>query len=151
MLQESLHSALFASPYTSKYIQPCFNMMNRLITLRSTLPRSLSNISSFRTISTSTLKFSQPTFNKPGPPLLSRTEQKDFDELQRKVNAPAKGETAEYTQGEDGGIIMSKNVTEEKLTMHPDFRTKPSPEFEGATNPVTGEVGGSKVEPLRYG
>lgn len=35
--------------------------------------------------------------------------------------------------------------------LHPDARVKPPPEFEGDTNPVTGEVGGPKREPLRHG
>lgn len=35
--------------------------------------------------------------------------------------------------------------------MHPDFRKKPKPLFEGSTNPVTGEVGGPKTEPLQHG
>lgn len=35
--------------------------------------------------------------------------------------------------------------------LHPDARVKPPPEFEGDTNPATGEVGGPKREPLRHG
>lgn len=35
--------------------------------------------------------------------------------------------------------------------MHPDFRQKPKPQFEGEVNPETGEVGGPKRDPLAYG
>lgn len=33
---------------------------------------------------------------------------------------------------------------------HPQYRAKPVPEFEGDTNPKTGEVGGPKNDPLRW-
>ncbi|KAF1811235.1 DUF1674-domain-containing protein, partial [Eremomyces bilateralis CBS 781.70] len=35
--------------------------------------------------------------------------------------------------------------------MHPNVRKGARPEFEGETNPTTGEVGGPKNEPLRWG
>lgn len=35
--------------------------------------------------------------------------------------------------------------------LHPDMRRGAKPEFEGDTNPKTGEVGGPKNEPLRWG
>jgi hypothetical protein len=35
--------------------------------------------------------------------------------------------------------------------LHPDVRRGARPEFEGDINPVTGEVGGPKNEPLRWG
>lgn len=38
----------------------------------------------------------------------------------------------------------------EKGDMHPDARRKPRPEFEGETNPSTGEIGGPKNDPLKY-
>jgi hypothetical protein len=34
---------------------------------------------------------------------------------------------------------------------HPNMRRGAPPEFEGETNPKTGEVGGPKNEPLRWG
>lgn len=34
--------------------------------------------------------------------------------------------------------------------MHPDAPAKPATEFEGDTNPTTGEVGGPKTDPLRW-
>ena len=35
--------------------------------------------------------------------------------------------------------------------LHPDIRRGAHPEFEGDRNPKTGEVGGPKNEPLRWG
>lgn len=35
--------------------------------------------------------------------------------------------------------------------VHPDIRRGPKPEFEGERNPRTGETGGPKNEPLRWG
>jgi len=35
--------------------------------------------------------------------------------------------------------------------VHPDVRRGPKPEFEGDRNPKTGETGGPKNEPLRWG
>lgn len=34
--------------------------------------------------------------------------------------------------------------------LHPDARRKPTPDFEGETNPTTGEVGGPKKDPLSW-
>lgn len=34
--------------------------------------------------------------------------------------------------------------------MHPDARRKPRPEFDGETNPNTGEIGGPKNDPLKH-
>ena len=35
--------------------------------------------------------------------------------------------------------------------LHPDVRRGARPEFEGDKNPKTGEIGGPKNEPLRWG
>ena len=35
--------------------------------------------------------------------------------------------------------------------LHPDVRLGARPEFEGDKNPKTGEIGGPKNEPLRWG
>lgn len=34
--------------------------------------------------------------------------------------------------------------------LHPDARRKPTPDFEGETNPATGEIGGPKKDPLSW-
>ena len=45
-------------------------------------------------------------------------------------------------------IIQARGKGEE---LHPDVRLGAQPEFEGERNPKTGEVGGPKNEPLRWG
>lgn len=42
-------------------------------------------------------------------------------------------------------------ATGEGDELHPDIRRGAQPEFEGEKNPKTGEVGGPKNEPLRWG
>ncbi|KAI4114044.1 MAG: hypothetical protein LQ338_008070, partial [Usnochroma carphineum] len=43
------------------------------------------------------------------------------------------------------------NATGEGEELHPDVRRGAKPDFEGERNPKTGEVGGPKNEPLRWG
>ncbi|KAL8928851.1 MAG: hypothetical protein Q9208_001629 [Pyrenodesmia sp. 3 TL-2023] len=43
------------------------------------------------------------------------------------------------------------NASGEGEELHPDVRRGTKPEFEGERNPKTGEVGGPKNEPLRWG
>jgi len=71
------------------------------------------------------------SFNQPRPPLLPATQQKEFEELIKKANAPALSKG-----GED--------------VVHPDARPKLKPDFEGDRNPVTGEIGGPKTDPLKH-
>lgn len=61
---------------------------------------------------------------RPSPFPLPKEDQKEFERLQKEAMAAT--------------------------TEHPDVR-KIYPEFEGDTNPVTGEVGGPKQDPLRHG
>lgn len=124
--------------------------MNRILSTTRTVTRSTPIL---RSLSTSIPRSSQPTFNSPSPPLLRRSDQKAFEESVKKVQNPANTEAgSDYTQNADGEIVLkTKKATEEELTMHPDFRRKPKAEFEGATNPETGEIGGPKVNPLSHG
>ncbi|KAK4049436.1 hypothetical protein OIV83_004169 [Microbotryomycetes sp. JL201] len=88
-------------------------------------------------------------FSRPGPPPLPRADQREFEELQRRVNAPASQPIIEAVSGDN--IAAAAPVDDELLTMHPDLRKKPTPQFDGDTNPETGEVGGPKREPLTHG
>ena len=45
-------------------------------------------------------------------------------------------------------VIEARGKGEE---LHPNVRRGARPEFDGETNPKTGEVGGPKNEPLRWG
>ncbi|KAK4701183.1 hypothetical protein P7C70_g5049, partial [Phenoliferia sp. Uapishka_3] len=94
-----------------------------------------------------TVRHSSSEFTtRPGPPMLPRQQQKEFEELIRRVNAPA-SKAAEGMEEDDQELEISM----EDLAMHPDFRKKPKPTFEGNIDPETGEVGGPKRNPLAHG
>lgn len=59
-----------------------------------------------------------------------KTQERATEEIDKRVRVQASGE------GEE---------------LHPDVRRGTKPEFEGERNPKTGEVGGPKNEPLRWG
>ncbi|KAK7472836.1 hypothetical protein VKT23_000943 [Stygiomarasmius scandens] len=72
------------------------------------------------------------SFARPAPPPLPRRQQQEFEDLQRAVH--------------------SDSVSESNLALHPDARKPLQPTFEGDINPVTGEQGGPKQEPVsRWG
>ncbi|KAI0949543.1 hypothetical protein AcW1_009126 [Taiwanofungus camphoratus] len=76
--------------------------------------------------------------NKPSPPPLPREEQREFEELVRAAQAPLVQPTKD-----------SAGKEEVELALHPDARAPLVSEFEGETNPFTGEKGGPKREPVQ--
>lgn len=78
-----------------------------------------------------------PLGSTPSPPQLAPEAQKEFEDLVRK----AQTRLAEGTGATDDALS----------NMHPDARKPIEPEFEGNVNPVTGERGGPKRDPLRHG
>lgn len=134
--------------------------MFRLVTTHTT--KSTLNVNHIRctcrfTTSTRSLAAPPNSFTtRPGPPALDRAAQREFEELQRRVNAPASKPApgtaaAAATTSAETTAVQDNKVDEERLTMHPDLRKTPAPAFEGETNPTTGEVGGPKREPLVHG
>lgn len=97
-----------------------------------------------RTFSTQTRRLAArpPPLSRAGPPPLPAEDQKEFEELIKKAARPAAQSI------EQGGSLAASplNVDEE---MHPDARREPEPEFTGDVNPMTGEKGGPKREPVR--
>jgi len=76
-----------------------------------------------------------PNIHRPGPPPLPTEDQREFDELVKLASrAPA-----------------GKSDVQPSSELHPDARRSPPPEFEGDVNPVTGEKGGPKREPVKHG
>jgi len=71
--------------------------------------------------------------SRPSPPPLPREQQREFEELQRAAQAP---------------LAFPKADSEAELALHPDARKPIKPDFEGEVNPVTGERGGPKREPV---
>jgi Protein of unknown function (DUF1674) len=91
------------------------------------LPRLYSTHRSQKLPPSAAPPFTEPV---PAPPRLSPEEQAEFERLQREANE------------------ANLKAPDE---MHPDARKKTLPDFEGERNPVTGEVGGPKTEPTKYG
>ncbi|KAH8107478.1 hypothetical protein DFH11DRAFT_1732311 [Phellopilus nigrolimitatus] len=82
------------------------------------------------------------SLNRPAPPPLPPKEQREFEELVRAAATPA---AASSTITEESTRVLKGDE------LHPDARRTPTPEFEGDTNPITGEVDGPKREPVRHG
>ncbi|KAH8424764.1 succinate dehydrogenase assembly factor 4 [Aspergillus melleus] len=96
----------------------------------------------------------------PAPPRLPQEEQEIFEQLQKqstgafstprstpKINQSPDSEP-EAAPATESAEIKATGKGEE---LHPDVRYGVQPEFEGEKNPQTGEVGGPKNEPLRWG
>lgn len=103
----------------------------------------------------------------PSPPRLPPKEQEEYERLQRastgafstprpQINqSPATSPTAQpANRGATAGAQAEPTrveATGKGEELHPDVRRGAEPEFEGDVNPKTGEVGGPKNEPLRWG
>lgn len=96
------------------------------------------------------------------PPRLPEEEQKIFEELQKRSTGAfsqpvqdSKEATEQASAKEldqpDSIPIVKVNATGKGDELHPHMRRGAPPEFEGDVNPKTGEVGGPKNEPLRWG
>jgi len=69
--------------------------------------------------------------NRPAPPPLPREDQRELEELLQKAHTS-----------------LAPSNDQDDLTVHPNTRIPIKPEFEGETNPNTGEQGGPKREPV---
>ena len=114
----------------------------------------------------------------PAPPRLPKEEQEIFEKLQqqstgafstpRELESKAEMKDAEAEEAVEALGGQSRSPSAEKMLeklkerariaaqgdgeeLHPHVRRGARPEFEGDTNPKTGEVGGPKNEPLRWG
>lgn len=115
----------------------------------------------------------------PSPPRLPPKEQEEFERLQKlstgafstpaqkpdetprvapKINqSPASNPSKPQINQSPAttATIMATTATIDASgkgqELHPDVRRGAKPEFEGEKNPKTGEVGGPKNEPLRWG
>lgn len=88
------------------------------------------------------------TEHVPSPPKLPKEQQEEFEKLQKLANSQAAID--EYNR-----LIRETGVANEASTPKTDVGVqslylKTIPEFEGDVNPVTGEVGGPKQDPLRH-
>ncbi|KID99715.1 FMP21-like protein, partial [Metarhizium majus ARSEF 297] len=93
---------------------------------------------------------------RPAPPKLPASQQAEFERLQREAAVssafqPANtGAPAESPSTQGQRQTQANTLTEEESVNPALFRGAP-PEFDGDKNPKTGEVGGPKNEPLRWG
>ncbi|PGH12806.1 hypothetical protein AJ79_04030 [Helicocarpus griseus UAMH5409] len=124
-------------------------------TLRHLRPNtSLSTIS--RAFSTTPITRSQFK-SSPSPPRLPREEQEIFENLQKQSTGafstprspPTINQSPQSQSEESTTPQFEASGSGEEL--HPDLRGGAKPEFKGEKNPKTGEVGGPKNEPLRWG
>ncbi|KAI1104830.1 DUF1674-domain-containing protein [Jackrogersella minutella] len=147
------------------------------ITRLARLPRrplALTQHSSAPSVTILSLQRRQPTRNAsdstnkpfqsaPSPPRLPPDQQAEFERLQRTANTQegfnatstpdftsVSSAAATTTPTADGVIAATTPAIEDELASMP-LRKGAPPEFEGDVNPKTGEVGGPKNEPLRWG
>ncbi|KAL1297919.1 hypothetical protein AAFC00_006433 [Neodothiora populina] len=136
------------------------------------LPRALSNrlTSISRRSFSSSLATRSSWSSGPAPPRLPKEDQAVFEDLQRQSSVsgafsqpkqPAAESTTSFSRPQINQSPHSEPTAEEALNakveasgegeLHPNVRRGAKPEFEGDVNPKTGEVGGPKNEPLRWG
>lgn len=89
--------------------------------------------------------------SQPAPPRLPADQQVEFERLQRQAST-------QEVPSLDPVVASSAPKTEDNATAatlgetsNLPLRKGAPPEFEGEVNPKTGEVGGPKNEPLRWG
>lgn len=108
-----------------------------------------------------------PFDSMPAPPRLPASQQAEFERLQRTANtqegfnatstpdfsssspSPSPSTTTSPTTAVDGRTAATPAIPDEFASV--PLRKGAPPEFEGDVNPKTGEVGGPKNEPLRWG
>ena len=143
----------------------------RLLSARALSRRALSTTPRYGAVS--------PFKTAPSPPRLPKEEQEIFEQLQKAStgafstpkasstpsmtpsnSTPPAPTTASELKARINQSPASDSGPEEAIRveaagegeeLHPNLRRGAPPEFEGDVNPKTGEVGGPKNEPLRWG
>jgi hypothetical protein len=126
------HSVQWCSCSSSYHTTLFSRWLQGTLAARSSMMRNL--------LSTAGRRFSRPPipgcqrtivqFQRPGPPPLPLEDQREFEESVRKAQ----------------GTLWDKDPIS---ALHPDARQPLVPEFDGDVNPLTGERGGPKREPVR--
>ncbi|KHN96692.1 FMP21-like protein [Metarhizium album ARSEF 1941] len=95
---------------------------------------------------------------RPAPPALPASQQAEFERLQRDaaVSSAFRPDNDDGSGAADPASARAQsqaqaNTPAEKEGVNPALRRGAPPEFDGDKNPTTGEVGGPKNEPLRWG
>ncbi|KAL4755019.1 hypothetical protein BDW72DRAFT_189631 [Aspergillus terricola var. indicus] len=84
----------------------------------------------------------------PAPPRLPEEEQKIFEQLQKQSTGAFSTPKVNQSPNSEPAKVQASSDGEE---LHPDAKGGLKPEFDGEKNPKTGEIGGPKNEPLRWG
>ncbi|OAA69950.1 FMP21-like protein [Akanthomyces lecanii RCEF 1005] len=95
----------------------------------------------------------------PGPPKLPAQEQAEFERLQRQAavssafqpEAAAAETSSAAADATTHATSTSSSAVDSELREGGGLYRGAKPEFDGDKNPRTGEVGGPKNEPLRWG
>ena len=129
-----------------------------------------------RFLSSTSKRYATPTFGQaPAPPRLPEEEQRLYEKLQQAstgafstprptvvVNQSAASSKDAQSASSSSSSGRSQEAPQEAPMdarvqatgkgdeLHPNVRRGAQPEFEGETNPRTGEVGGPKNDPLRW-
>lgn len=154
-------------------------MRSALCLPRQLSRRSIASSLARRTFGTTLRSNSSQFGSGPAPPRLPKEEQEIFEDLQRRstgafstprpqINqspdstatsaststSPASRINQSPDSGPEDGVeirIEGGSSIRDGEEVHPNMRRGAPPEFEGDVNPKTGEVGGPKNEPLRWG
>ena len=96
----------------------------------------------FRRLPASLLAHTRPMSGlvRPAPPPLPRAQQREFEDLVRRAQAPLSSPSSNPQ--------ASREEQEAALALHPHAPAPLVPEFDGDENPATGERGGPKREPV---
>lgn len=96
----------------------------------------------------------------PSPPKLPKEEQEEFEKLQQIAKSQAAIDEYNSQFEEDDALKTNLSNTAKSIRPENDMKTdiggfipqyfKTIPEFEGDVNPVTGERGGPKQDPLKH-
>ena len=122
-----------------------------------------------RFLSSTSRRYATPSFGQaPAPPRLPEEEQRLYEKLQQastgafstprptvvvNQSAASSKETeakSPFTKSQEASVDARVQATGQGEELHPNVRRGARPEFEGETNPKTGEVGGPKNDPLRW-
>ncbi|KAK6535344.1 putative mitochondrial protein, conserved [Orbilia ellipsospora] len=115
----------------------------------------------------STSPLTTPFKQTPSPPRLPKEDQEEFESLQKASlgafstshlhSTEPQGEGSDISEAEVLRLNLninpaSQSQQQEVQQQHPDLlKGGEKPLFEGDRNPVTGEVGGPKTDPVKYG
>lgn len=116
--------------------------MSRLLTRQIRLARL--------SLPTATRTYASSFRPQPSPPKLDPEQQAEFERLQRKAAVSSAFNPPESSSATDAKDQAAEEQLDEEDVNQGMFRGA-KPEFKGDTNPNTGEVGGPKNEPLRWG